>query len=140
MSSEKRLVLFVVLAIGSMYGMTILMDALGLNPPPAKPNPAVVAKDQEKPKPAEKPAPDAVAQARDAAMPADPFLKDEPAKPVAAKSDRVTQPLVLGAGKGGADGYRLEIRLDQRGASVASAISTIYEGRDTTATRPSKVG
>ncbi|WP_435017190.1 membrane protein insertase YidC [Tundrisphaera sp. TA3] len=131
MSSEKRLVLFLVLTIGSMYGITLLMDAMGLNPPPQKPAPPAVASKAEKDaKPKAEPTPAEVAKARDDAMPADPFMKDEPARPAEPRVQRVDQPLIMGASPkaGGAAGYHLEVRLDQRGASVASAISTLYEG------------
>src|SRR5690606_8936164 len=43
MSTEKRLVLFLVLSVASMYGMQILLDRLGMIPKPPE-RPAAVGK------------------------------------------------------------------------------------------------
>ncbi len=46
MSSEKRLVLTLLLTVASVYGIQIVMERTGLIPPPPPPKPPILAKDE----------------------------------------------------------------------------------------------
>jgi YidC/Oxa1 family membrane protein insertase len=134
MSSEKRLLLFLVLTFCSIFGIPYVMDLMGLTPrPPKKPAPVAQAKpepgkpgeaanDEEK-EPAE-------AIAKDGEKAKD---KTEPVPPAAA-SAKVAIPvidpseLVLGsAADKSPKGYRLEVRLEQSGAGISSVASSRFE-------------
>src|SRR3954447_20545550 len=126
MSSEKRLFLFLALTFASILGIQYLMDVTGLNPPPRKPqirNVAQPVKEKEEgsvPGKAAGPVAD-----KGAEKPSD------EAKPAPAKTEvALVEPdeLVLGSAVDHAPGgYRLEVRLEQKGAGVASVASSRYE-------------
>ena len=125
MSTEKRLVLFLVLSVATVWGTRVLLDSLGLLPPPARKPPAVAAKDQAKPAEAARPAPPEEAAAKPAAKP------EEAAEPAEEESEVAAVPaseLVLGSvADKTPNGYRLEVRLAQRGAGVAQVLSSRWE-------------
>jgi YidC/Oxa1 family membrane protein insertase len=139
MSTEKRLVLFLVLSVATMAGTQFAMDRLGLLPKPPAPVPAQeqvrqreAAADPAQPKP---PAIDAGKAAEpDAARP-QPALtattKPDGPRPDAAKPKvKVVPPdeLVLGSATDKTDdGWRLQVQLDQMGAGVASVLSSRWE-------------
>ncbi|HMB04984.1 MAG TPA: membrane protein insertase YidC [Isosphaeraceae bacterium] len=135
MSSEKRLLLFLVLTFCSIFAMQYVMDLMGLTPPPPK-KPAPVA--QAKPEPGKS---GAAAQDKEK-EPAEVVAKDggkeegktEPAPPAVASAKKAAIPvidpgeLVLGsAADKSPKGYRLEIRLEQNGAGVSSVASSRFE-------------
>lgn len=143
MSSEKRLLLFILLTLVSFQAVSYVMEATGLVPPPSKKPPAVAkAKDQEKEKDKDKEKAKAAAtdlaktKTKPDSAPRDQAKKvevkaNEPAVPLAEPSE-----LVLGSTKrAGLKGYHLEVRLDQRGAGVASVGSALYEA-EFVATKP----
>jgi YidC/Oxa1 family membrane protein insertase len=135
MSSEKRLLLFLVLTFCSIFAMQYVMDLMGLTPPPPK-RPAPVA--QAKPEPGK-----SGAAAKDKGQePTEVVAKDggkeegktEPAPPAVASAKKAAIPvidsseLVLGsAADKSPKGYRLEIQLDQNGAGVSSVASSRFE-------------
>jgi YidC/Oxa1 family membrane protein insertase len=142
MSTEKRLILFMVLSFLSMWAVSELTTRLGLVPPPAKRKPAdekkavadkkappgaVKDKGAEKPEKAEK----------EVAKPAE-IAKKEAEPKAGAKPDdgpRLGAPkiapvpvtdLVLGSTDRNS-GYHLLLRLDQRGAGVDILASSLYD-------------
>ncbi|MDX2039054.1 MAG: membrane protein insertase YidC [Isosphaeraceae bacterium] len=131
MSSQTRLILFLVLSITLVFGLDFLMDRLGLKPPPPKPapieaqplpgagNPAVVAKTEdatEKP-----PAEGKAAPATAAVVPGKPETKEPPlARPGELRIGSAASPEP-------AD-YHLEVDFDQRGAGVRRLASARYAG------------
>jgi len=140
MSSEKRLILFTVVTFASILALQYGMEATGLiPPPPKKPLAQVAGAGAGKDAAADRPA------ARDGAtpaleLPADPFVKAGPPdeiKPPAVEKAAPRGPvvalaapdeLVLGSSENtGPGGYRLRVRLDQKGAGVASVTSALYE-------------
>jgi hypothetical protein len=126
MSHEKRLFLFLTLAFCSILGAQYLMELTGLTPPPVK-NPPHVAKVP----PAEKvPGPTTDEPTVIVRVKEKGAAEAEGTNP-ATKPQVVRVPaedLIIGSAKDQApDGYRLEIRLDQQGAGVASVSSSRYE-------------
>ena len=135
MSSEKRLLLFLVLTFSSILGIQFVMDKV--YPPPPRPKAAPVA-------PAPAPSEAETEKAKSAGIaktPADGDASEKKAEPkpkpsapppaVAGAADeikRIELPLVLGsmADKAPA-GYFLEVRLEQNGAGVSSVASSRYE-------------
>jgi YidC/Oxa1 family membrane protein insertase len=143
MSSEKRLILFVVLTFLSIMVIDMGTGLLGLKPPPAPapaPAPENPAEAPELAKDEKKPDAEPIAKAKDETEEAK-AKKQEPkkteeiakAEPPAAKKPeipRVTpEELVLGSARPdqGPGGYLLELRLDQSGAGVAMVSSARYE-------------
>ncbi len=144
MSSEKRLIAFLILSVVSMYGMNYALVKTGVLPDPSKKPPAKVAKENPA-KPADdkpKDAPKAEALAK-----ADEKAKDQP-KDAAAKADdkpKAGEPekpkgpavamvkpgdLILGsASDPAADAYRLQVGLSQRGAAVRRVEPRQVRGR-----------
>lgn len=134
MSTEKRLVLFLLLSVATMYGMQILLDQLGMLPKPPERAPIVAKADPPKPddgadpeaEPVDEPEAADVAQADpapadDGEVPAD--MAEEGARELAlADPDE----LVLGSIDPKSP-YHLEARFDQRGAGIASMRSSRYE-------------
>ena len=124
MSSQKRLILFLVLSISMMAGLQVLMDKMGWNPPPPKPvpptSPPVVAAKAEVKGP--------VAAKDDTKAPAAELSKpDKPAgfnPPIAKASD-----LAIGS-TASADpaAYRLQVKFEQRGAGVRELLSARFDG------------
>ena len=118
MSTEKRTVLFVVLSLASVYGSTYLLTKTGVIKPPPPPDPAAVAEAEKPEAPAvkvvEKPKADAAASA--------PAAEVKPAAANAVDAKRVDpEALVMGSVDGlSAAGYRMQVKLDQRGAGVAT--------------------
>src|SRR3954447_26715101 len=132
MSSEKRLFLFLALTFASILGIQYLMDVTGLNPPPRKPqfpNVAQAGKEKEKQETAvpEKGAEKAAEPvANKGAEKSSDEAKPSPARPEVALLE--PDELVLGSAVDHAPGgYRLEVRLEQKGAGVASVASSRYE-------------
>lgn len=132
MSTEKRLVLFLLLSVATMYGMQTLLDQMGLLPEPPK-REAIVAKDDA---PEAKPVDPVVAPAdetpADPAAPADPAIAAVATDPVAESAGtteiELIDPvdLVLGSTEPNSP-YHLEVRFDQRGAGVGRMLSSRYE-------------
>jgi YidC/Oxa1 family membrane protein insertase len=129
MSTEKRLVAFVILSVTLMFGMNFVLDRLGMLP---KPKPQV-AQQKETIKPADEPVaqkdekPGAEAEQAPADKPADVAAKDAPEiKPVTPPTVLVDpRMLVLGSEKDNTPGgYRLQVQLSQRGAGVAKLTSS----------------
>lgn len=125
MSSEKRLVLFLVLSMALMFGTKELMDRFGLTPPPPPArdfDPAVAKPGDPK-------------AANPAVVAAAPEVKVTVAEQAAPKPGNppplaVVPPneLVLGSTADGSDaGYRMELRLEQAGAGVATLASSRYD-------------
>ena len=124
-----------------MIGSSYLAKMMGWNPPPRKP-PAQAAADKEKDKD-KQPKPDlAEAEAGPAAKrDAQPGIrksqdqagaeatKGRPERPDAARNRAGQAPeLVLGSATDkSADGYRLEVQLDQKGAGVESVYSSRFD-------------
>lgn len=149
MSSEKRLIAFLILSVASMYGMNYALVKTGVLPDPSKrPAPkAKVADAKADPKAdpkadakdAPKPDPKAVAgadeKAKDQPKEKDATAKAEPARP--AGDDKAKAPavplvkpgeLVLGsASDPSADAYHLRLGLDQRGGAVRQVTLARYE-------------
>jgi YidC/Oxa1 family membrane protein insertase len=143
MSHEKRLVLCVVLVFGWILVAPALLRSLGLLPPaPAKKAPAPAAAANAAKKEAERPAADE--KARDTLARHDSEKKpeaEEPSEPKGAvapeKAEKSEQPevdlipaskLVLGSSTDKAPaGYRLEVRLEQKGAGVESILSSRFD-------------
>lgn len=132
MSTEKRLVLFLLLSVATMYGMQILLDQLNLLPKPPERPPAVEAPRRDK-VPAALPGPTEVDVPLEAA--ADPLVDraeaesqraDAESAEAAAVSIAEPEELTLGSIDPGSP-YHLRIRLDQRGAGVAALSSSHYE-------------
>ena len=131
MSSEKRLILTMVLTIASVYGIRMLMERTGLLPPPKVDPPEAVAqkdpaKDQERAKLKDKPGEVAKGE-----LPANPFAPEVAASadPVKKATVPLAKPseLVIGSDSDEApDAYHLRLLLDQRGAVVAQATSAEY--------------
>jgi YidC/Oxa1 family membrane protein insertase len=125
MSTEKRLVVFVVLSVALMFGMNLVLDRMGMLPKPKPKAPVVQQKDVVEPL-------GEIAPEKD-------VEKDKAAEPVAdaaklnapkGKPERETvlvdpSLLVLGSEKDTTPGgYRLRMQLDQRGAGVAKLTSS----------------
>ncbi len=129
MSSQKRQVLFVVLSIILMVGIQVLMDRLGLNPPPPPPKPAPAPAPVD-PAIAQQAAP-AVDPARPAAAPAQPGAMAQAPTPAKKPEPPEVKPgeLVLGSTDNtDPSAYRIEVRLDQRGAAVRQLRSARFDG------------
>jgi YidC/Oxa1 family membrane protein insertase len=131
MRTEQRFILFVVLSFAMVWGMQFLFDKLGLLPKPAQP--PVAAEEAAE---AKKPGPEtgkaeAEAEAKPVADAEKPKPNDVPKPPPAAVAKiRAVAPdkLVLGSSTDKTrDGYRLEVKLEQRGAGVGSLISSRIE-------------
>ena len=141
MSSEKRLVLTLLLTVASVYGIQMVMERTGLIPPPPPPeDPAAVAKldparakDKGKAREAAKPA------RRQDDLPDDPFnpkvvVADPPGKPGPKRAKAAE--LVLGSDEDESpSAYQLRLQLDQKGASVAEATSARYDAEHDPAVR-----
>jgi len=140
MSQQKRIALFFVVVFCWMITSSYLSKMMGWNPPPRKP-PAHAAAGKDKDK---EPKPD-LAEAKAEAGPtpkgdAGPGIrksqdlaaaeakKGGPARPRQPEIELVRfQDLVLGSATDkSADGYRLEVWLDQKGAGVESVYSSRY--------------
>jgi YidC/Oxa1 family membrane protein insertase len=137
MSTEKRLVLFLILSVFSLWGMQFLMGRLGLLPPPRRPAvaqaPAAPGKGQDaaaKPADADAAAtkPDAVKPEAlaGAARPADATPEPEGAAPEVALVPEAERTLGSIADRT-PGGYRLELVIDQRGAGVERLRSSRIE-------------
>jgi YidC/Oxa1 family membrane protein insertase len=128
MSTEKRLVLFLILSFASVWATQQLLVRIGWLPPAPKRAAVVQGKDQAKPQPAE--APPAIARAAAARPEAEPNAAPEAgAEAEPATIDEVPAgELVLGSvADKDPNGYRLEVRLAQRGAGVAQVLSSRWE-------------
>ena len=139
MSSEKRLVVTLILTIGSVYGIQYAMEKTGWIKPPVVEPPAEVANiDPAKPK-VEVKVKGGEAAVPQGELPADVFARDDAAKapandPAAVAAKKPTPKrlksaeLVLGADDDASpDAYHLRIQLDQLGAAVALATSAEYD-------------
>jgi YidC/Oxa1 family membrane protein insertase len=139
MNNEKqRLVLFFLLAIALMSGTRILLNSLGLMPPP-RPRPQVAQPDNAIAKAG--PAPAIAAQPVQNDVKAAPNGAGKPEAadqagaqiaPAVANNQPVelvgTQELLLGSDTDKSpDGYRLAVQLDQRGAGITLVASSRYE-------------
>ena len=139
MSSEKRLIVFILLTLVTFQAVSYLMEATGLVKPEVK-KPAALAKadpakdqDQDKDKAKAKAGDADLAQTK--IKPATVVVGSKnPAKGADARPDapavKVVEPadLILGSTKRTSpDGYRLAVHLDQRGAGVSSVGSALYE-------------
>ena len=123
MSSQKRLVLFLLLSVALMTGTQALMDALGLTPPRPPANAPAVA---DAPNPVGPAAVDPTRPAITAAAPgpAKPATSKKP-EPLLAKSSELT----LGASdKSDTNAYHLAVRFDQLGAGVREVVSSRFDG------------
>lgn len=125
MSNEKRLVLFVMLIFLWMVGFPYLLEKFGLAPPKndaAKKPPVVTAKADEAKKAG---LADAEKKPGDAPS-AEPAAMKEAPKP---KAELVpAAELLMGSAEDkAADGYRLAVQLDQKGAGVESVFSSRYD-------------
>jgi YidC/Oxa1 family membrane protein insertase len=144
MSTEKRLVLFLVLSVATMAGTQFAMSRLGLLPEPPAPAPAAAAKG-EAAQPTLEPGA-AIKKDNDAlaAQPDEGPRKADPAPELSATKKaadprgdgpatsnvKVIAPndLVLGSATDMTDdGWRLQVQLDQMGAGVASVLSSRWE-------------
>jgi YidC/Oxa1 family membrane protein insertase len=139
MSSEKRLVLTLVLTLGSVYGIRFAMEKAGWLPPEPEPAPAAAAKvDPVKGK--AKLGPEIEAAKANAELPDKPFAPDLPAPQPSVAEPKPARPgeLVLGSDQEeDPAGYHLRVVLDQKGAAVAEATSAKYEAElDPAAPRP----
>jgi YidC/Oxa1 family membrane protein insertase len=131
MSTEKRLVLFIVLFIAWMWGAQVLMLRLGWIKPPPPPEKAVVQADEGKDK--DRPAPPPPA-AKGEEKKAKAKAKEPPAAAVAAKPAAKAAPvklvepdkLVLGSLARGTP-YHLRVQIDQKGGGVAEVHSSRFE-------------
>jgi YidC/Oxa1 family membrane protein insertase len=128
MSTEKRLVLFVILSLTMLWGMPLIMKRAGLLPPqprrvaPAGPKGAEAGKAQPPPAAATEQPPEARAKGADDAAEAE--AQPEPPKVSLAQPEE----LVLGsASRQASNPFKLELRLDQRGAGVAQLLSSHWE-------------
>lgn len=132
MSTERRMVLFVVLSIATMFGMQFAMERMGLVPkrrPPANNVARANAKPAAEPPKENAQPPEKIAGADDktnAAEKAADEPKDKPeiATPAPAVELVPKDQLVLGALGGD---YLLEAQLDQRGAGVSLLRSATIE-------------
>lgn len=135
MSSEKRLVLFMVLTFVSFMTIQYVMDVAGLTPPP--PPKAPQAKNQPKPgdaapKPEAKAGADAAkdeekGEAKDAEKTAKADAKSE-IKPKRRVAPADPDELVIGSATDKAPGgYHLQVELEQRGAGVARVQSSRFD-------------
>ncbi len=141
MSNERRLFLFVVLTFAWVLGFPVIAQKLGwVRTPPAAKKPAAHARndatekhdaekhDAEKSKAAEKP--EAVADAkaepakREAAEPAEAKPEAEKAEIELVPADELTMGTLADKSPGD---YHFQIRLDQKGAGVASVLSSRYD-------------
>ena len=141
MSSEKRLVVTLILTVGSVYGIQYAMEKTGLIKPPVAELPAeVVNVDPAKPK-VEVKVKGGESAGPKGELPADVFAHEDDAKapagdPAAAVAvEKKPTPkrlksaeLVLGADDDASpDAYHLRLQLDQLGAAVALATSAEYD-------------
>jgi YidC/Oxa1 family membrane protein insertase len=146
MSSEKRLVLTLVLTIGSVYGIQFAMERMGWIKPPAIEPPAIEAakdKDQDPAKDKAKLQKDRelakAGEVKKGDLPDDVFARDQapPPAPAANPVEPAPKPgpkkvnaaeLVLGSDDDESPGaYHLRLQLDQLGAAVARATSARYD-------------
>lgn len=133
MSMEKRLVLFLILSVASLWGMQFLMGQLGMLPPPRPP----VAQAPEAPGKAADAKPDEIASATpvaekpEAKAGAEPEVKPDAPKPEEAAPEvalvRLTERTLGSASDHKAGGYRLELVIDQHGGGVESLRSSRIE-------------
>jgi YidC/Oxa1 family membrane protein insertase len=135
MSTEKRLVLFLILSVFSLWGMQFLLGQLGMLPPPRRPAavagaPAADRAKGEAPAPAPAPGKADVAAKADAPAAPAPAAASEPA-PAATGPEVALVPAAARTLGSVADrspgGYRLELVVDQRGAGVESLRSSRLE-------------
>src|SRR5262245_40532486 len=131
MSSEKRLVLFMILTFFSFLAIQYVMDVTGLNPPPPKAPPQAQAKakpDEAKPKPeqvadAGKPQAKAKDPEKEKKGEAQAAAPKEPRTPIVPASK-----LVLGSTTDKTPGgYRLQVQLEQKGAGVDLVLSSRFD-------------
>lgn len=135
MSTEKRLVLFLLLSVASMYGMQILLDQMGLLPEPPERAPVVAKAEADAKAKDEASSEDASVDAETA--PAAPGEDAPPAEAVteapAPEGDQAPEIVLAEPGEltlGSTDPnspYHLEVLLDQHGAGIARMRSSRYE-------------
>lgn len=122
MSTEKRTVLFVVLSLASVYATTFVLTRTGVIKPPPPAEPAVAAEAGKPDVPVVK----VVEKPRDGAPAPGPPAADaaaiKPAAPNVVDAKKIDPAmLVLGTTDDPSTaGYRMQVRLDQRGAGVAA--------------------
>jgi len=133
MSSEKRLVLALVLTLSSVYGTKYVLERAGLIAPEAEPAPVLAqgdpGKDKAKAKDRPKAKVDPFVEAK-GELPENPFAPEGPDPRPTPAGPRPARPgeLVLGSDEDDApSAYRLKLILDQKGAAVASATSARFE-------------
>ncbi len=120
MSSEKRLVLFLVLSVILMFGTQALMQTLGLVPDPPKPPPVVEAKAKEEVKTTDEPKP--------VEPPVAPVIREAPAPKEPEVALATVADLTLGSlNDTSLDGYRLRVLLTQGGGGVSTAQLAHYD-------------
>ncbi|WP_435007245.1 membrane protein insertase YidC [Tundrisphaera lichenicola] len=150
MSSEKRLVLTLVLTLGSVYGIQFAMEKAGWLPPPSPPavkKAPALAKNE----PVEKNEPaaskdDAAPSVAAGELPDKPFAPEDTVPPAEAATPpppsgpKLVDPAALVLGSDATDDpsdYRLRLVLNQEGAAVQSATSARFEAEiDPGAPRP----
>ncbi|MGE3820748.1 MAG: membrane protein insertase YidC, partial [Isosphaeraceae bacterium] len=137
MSNERRVVVFMLATFTSIMAINFAMEKAGLLPPPPPPKPRV---EVAKVEPAVKPAASEPAKPEASAKPSDESARAETPTPTdgvkAAIPLAKPSELVLGSTKA-ADGYLLEVQLDQRGAGVVSVSSAVYHA-EYDGSKPSK--
>ena len=141
MSSEKRLVLTLVLTVASVYGIQFAMERAGLIKPPAAEPPVEVAREKEKAKAGKAP------EVAKGELPDDVFARDpEPAPPVVERPAPKPGPmlvrpseLVLGSDDDASpSAYHLRLQFTQAGAAVAEATSAEYDAEFDPLVAPNK--
>ncbi len=127
MSNERRIFLFALLTLGSVWGIQYFMDVTGLTPAPPRKPPEVARKLEGLAGPAEK----EKAKEMEPGKPAEAVTGIDEGKPQAPRKEVAKvdpAELVLGSAQDHTPkGYRLEVRLQQRGAGVSSVLSSRYE-------------
>jgi YidC/Oxa1 family membrane protein insertase len=132
MSNERRLIFFVMLTFLWVLGFPMLLQKLGWAPAPAEKKPPALAKDDAADRPDAAKRAETIAANPENARPADSGSEAEAdAKPGAEKpSIEVVPPAELTMGSledRSAGGYHFQIQLDQKGAGVASVLSSRYD-------------
>jgi len=145
MSSEKRLVLFLVLTVVSFQAIQYVMEATGLTPPPPKPQPNANAKLDadakakakldlaQKPQKEEGKEPEKAKEEGAAKAAAEVKKGDAPKVEVVPPAELVLG--YSGQGEGQADDYHLKVQFTQQGAGVASIESSQFDAERTAGRR-----